>query len=91
VGPTWNGLECFKEEITKGSFRGLRYAVLGHEDLWGLRLTRVVVSRIWAIWWKDVCNVGYAVRNAGWAATSGRLVRFPSVNMRSPVLLRVVL
>ena len=66
-GYSW--IQCYREEITNGSFRGLRYSVLGHEDLWGFRLTGVVVSRIWAIWWKDICNVGYAIRNAGWAAT----------------------
>ena len=48
VGPTWNGLSgpiipfwlfldpvLLREEITKGSFGGLRYSVLGYEDLWG--------------------------------------------------------
>ena len=45
---------------------GIRYSVM---RIFGVFGTGVVVSRIWAIWWKDICNVGYAIRNAGWAAT----------------------
>ena len=62
--PFWLFLDpvLLREEITKDSFRSLRYSVLGHEDLWGFRLTVVVVSRIWATWWKDICNVGYGGR-----------------------------
>ena len=57
VGLTWNGLSgptfpfwlfldlVFRREITKGSFRGWRYSVLGHKDLYGW-----MVSCCWSEW-----------------------------------------
>jgi len=35
--PFWLFLDAvlLREEITRGSFKGLRYPVLGYEDLWG--------------------------------------------------------
>ena len=44
--PFWLFLDpvLLREEITKGSFRGLQYSVLDHEDLWGFMLTGCVAD-----------------------------------------------
>jgi len=64
--PCWLFLDPeFRGKIPKDSsgVDGIRYSAMRVSG--GFMSARVVVSRIWAILWKDTCNMRYAACNAG--------------------------